>query len=70
MTPLDAQMARAAVRTVAYRRRHEGIDRARALVARLMTAALALALLPFWCACTAGWAVCVAAHWLWGRWTA
>ncbi len=35
-----------------------------------MNAALALALIPFWCACAAGTAVCVAAHWLWGRWTA
>ncbi len=35
-----------------------------------MNAALALALSPFWCASVVGWAVCVAAHWLYGRWTA
>ncbi len=35
-----------------------------------MIALLAVALIPLWCASVAGWAVCVAAHWLYGRWTA
>ncbi len=35
-----------------------------------MNAALALALLPAWCASAAGFAVCVAAYRLCGRWAA